>query len=1013
MNNKLYILAITFLINLLGNSQNNFYYYNGKKVFLELDKSKVNITTSLNFDTNVISNIGLKDFILEQDDLTSYKFVKTEFISEQSVLDFYQKLNLIKNLPNVKNVGLYFKVNDSISIGTSNYFYVKLKNESDTEILIQYCIGKNVQIVKNVPYMPKWYILSTTNSEFTSVELTNQFYESGYCDNVDPAFIFNYNVSCANDPEFGSLWGLYNSNNPQYDINACQAWGITQGSGINIAVFDTGTELDHIDLSANMHQLSYDTKTQTSPSIIRGQGDFAHGTKTAGIIGAVKDNNLQVVGIAPSSKMMSISSNFFPEPTISAQLASGFGWAKENSDVINNSWGDPNIDGIYFGSALLENSIEDAIKYGRNGLGCVVLFATGNENGPIRYPAHRIPSIITVGSILPSGVRSTFSNYGNQLDVVAPGSGIITTTLHNSMTGSINGTSYACPYVSGIAGLVLSVNPCLTSKQVTNIIELTCQKISPNGLYTYNSVTGRKNGGWNNLMGYGLVDAYAAVEYAIMMGTSDVDLMVKDSPEDMGVEPNITTQYMWISDDIWVRNNNDNSLIHQNPDYSANGNPNYVIVRVLNKGCFISTGNEQLKLYWSKASTGLGWINPWLGGVVYPPTGASMGNPIGTLTIPEIEPGQEVILTFPWQVPNPADYEGDQDQWHFCLLARVESLTDPMTVNETTDLNLNVRNNNNNIAWKNITVVDVLPNNIANPGGTVAVVNPFNYPKSFNLEMVVLDMETGKPIFEEAEVSLKMDDVLYRAWQRGGNVAQLLDSTIDENRKIVKGNNVLLENILFSPNEIGSLRLDFNFLTKELTDKTNYVYHVIQKDTQTGDIIGGETFIINKNSRPFFEAEAENKEVDLNQEITISAEDINEPAIYNWYDTEGVLIYQGKVLQIANAAAEKYKLEVISTIDGFKDYTEVEVKIKPSSLKNILPNPAINNVIVSYKLNGVNSAYLMVIGYYGGNGISNNYILDVNSNEMNLNLVNYENGYYTVALVVNGEIVDAKTLLKQ
>ena len=1013
MNNKLYILIITFLIYQLGNSQNNFYYYKGKKVFIELDRSKVNITTTQNFNLNDTSNIGFKHFRLEQDEvLTSYKFAKTEFISEHSVIVFYQKLNLIKNLPNVKNVGLYFKVNDSISIGTSNYFYVKLKDESDLEILIQYCTDKNVTIVKNVPYMPKWYILSTTNSEFTSVELSNQFYESGNFEDVDPAFIFNYEVSCANDPEFGSLWGLYNSNNPQYDINACQAWGITQGSGINIAVFDTGTELDHIDLSANMHQLSYDTKTQTSPSIIRGQGDFAHGTKMAGVIGAVKDNNLQVVGIAPSSKMMSISSNFFPEPTISAQLASGLGWAMENSDVINNSWGDPNIDGIYFGSALLENSIEDAIRFGRNGLGCVVLFATGNENGPIRYPAHRIPSIITVGSILPSGVRSTFSNYGNQLDVVAPGSGIITTTLHNSMTGSINGTSYACPYVSGIAGLVLSVNPCLTSKQVTNIIELTCQKISPSGLYSYNNVVGRKNGGWNNLMGYGLVDAYAAVEYAIMMGTSDVDLMVKDSPEDLGIEPNTFTQYMWTSDDIWVRNNNDNSLIHQNPDYSANGNSNYVKVRVANKGCFASSGNEQLKLYWSKASTGLGWTNPWLGGVNHPQTGANMGNPIGALTIPVIQPGQEIILTFPWQVPNPADYGTDGEQWHFCLLARIESLTDPMTVNEINDLNSNVRNNNN-IAWKNITVVDVLPNNIANPGGKVAVGNPFNDSKSFYLEMVVMDLETGKPIYEEAEVTLIMDDILYKAWERGGNVAQLLNPTIEENRKIVKGNNVLLENILFNPYEIGSLKLNFNFLTKELTDKTNYVYHVIQKDTQTDEIIGGETFVINKNSRPFFEADAENKEVDINQAITINAEDINEPAIYNWYDVEGVLIYQGKDLQIAKAAAEKYKLEVISTIDGFKDYTEVEVKIKPSSIENMLPNPAINNVLVSYKLNGGNSAYLMIIGYYGGNGISNNYILDVDSSEINLNLINYENGFYTVALVVDGEIVDAKTLIKQ
>jgi hypothetical protein len=145
----------------------------------------------------------------------------------------------------------------------------------------------------------------------------------------------------------------------------------------------------------------------------------------------------------------------------------------------------------------------------------------------------------------------------------------------------------------------------------------------------------------------------------------------------------------------------------------------------------------------------------------------------------------------------------------------------------------------------------------------------------------------------------------------------------------------------------------------------------------------------------------------------VSADDINEPAIYNWYDEQGNLIYTGKDLQIANAVAEKYKLEVISTIDGFKDYTEIEVKLKPSSIESISPNPSNSNTTIAYKLNGANSAYLMVISLYGGSVTSNNYILDVNANEINLNVSNYTNAIYTVALVVDGIITDAKTLIKQ
>lgn len=491
------------------------------------------------------------------------------------------------------------------------------------------------------------------------------------------------------------------------------------------------------------------------------------------------------------------------------------------------------------------------------------------------------------------------------------------------------------------------------------------------------------------------------------------DLIVKDSSDDTGIEPNTITPYMWTSDNIWVRNYNDNGLEHQNPDYSATGNANFVRVRVINNSCVTSLGNEQLKLYWAKASTALSYPNPWMGGITYVPTGASMGSPIGTLNIPILQPGEETILTFPWIVPNPNDYGTDGDQWHFCLLARITATNDPMTSTETTDLNANVRNNNN-IAWKNVTVVDILPNNTVNPGGIIAVGNPFNHPKTFFLEMEISDLETGKPIYEEAEIGIKMDDVLYNAWVRGGKEAQLLDSTIEEKRKIVTGNKVILDNLSFNANEIGTLRLDFNFLTKELTDKVNYAYHVIQKDSENGKIIGGETFIINKTPRESFEASTNNNlEVDLNQSIIISADDINEPAIYNWYDSEGNLIYQGKDLEIANAVSEKYKLEVISTVDGYKDYVEVEVKIKPSTLETISPNPAQNNVKIGYKLNSNDSAYLMILGYYGSNGTSNNYILNVNSNEIDINVSNYPSGFYTVALVINGNIIDAKTLIKQ
>ena len=152
---------------------------------------------------------------------------------------------------------------------------------------------------------------------------------------------------------------INNSANPAIDINACQAWGITQGNGVKVAVLDTGIDLVHTDLQSNIFNLSYDCQTQTSKSILRPQNSwYYHGTHVAGTIGAIKDNNLQVVGVAPQSKLMSISHSLSLTPNISAELASGISWAYENgADVINNSWGDPSPNGSNFGSSILENAI--------------------------------------------------------------------------------------------------------------------------------------------------------------------------------------------------------------------------------------------------------------------------------------------------------------------------------------------------------------------------------------------------------------------------------------------------------------------------------------------------------------------------------------------------------------------------------------------------------------------------------------------------------------------------------
>lgn len=188
-------------------------------------------------------------------------------------------------------------------------------------------------------------------------------------------------------------------------------------------------------------------------------------------------------------------------------------------------------------------------------------------------------------------------------------------------------------------------------------------------------------------------------------GTVPPDLWMQDNNGDTGVEPDPSSDPMWVSNDIWVRNGTDGLSYqdHQNP---TSGTLSRVYVRVRNRGCAGSGAlSGTLKLYWAKASSSLGWPAPWDGSVTAP---ALMGGLIGSQPV-TVAGGDAEIYEFGWTVPDPSDYAVfGADQAHFCLLARIEtSTTAPygMTTAETGNLYANVQNNNN-IVWKNISIVD-------------------------------------------------------------------------------------------------------------------------------------------------------------------------------------------------------------------------------------------------------------------------------------------------------------------
>ena len=819
-----------------------------------------------------------------------------------------------------------------------------------------------------------------------------------------------------NDPYLNNQWSIKNNGymggTPGADMNVKEAWNIATGTGIKVAILDEGVQLNHPDLAGNL-LTGYDaTGHGTSGGY---SGNDNHGTACAGIVGAIS-NNIGVRGVAYNSKIIPIriafknpgSNNWVTDAN---KIASGFLWAKNNgADIISNSWGGGSP------SSTINNAINDCVNNGRGGKGCVVLFSSGNSNNSsLPYPAS-LSNVIAVGASSMCDERKSpsscdgenwwGSNYGSGLSVVAPGVKIYTTKIGSQYMSDFNGTSSACPNAAGVAALILSVNPNFTKTQVRNILETTADKV---GGYNYQTNPSYPNGKWEENTGYGRINAYKAVLKAQCLKTpsTNLDLYIKDCSMDYGQEPSGCVDF-WDSPDIWVRNNQDGQLQNQNPIYRLNGAPNYIYVKVRNRSCVASSGNEKLKIYWAKANTSYAWPQYWDGSISNT-NGYPLSSGLSPVNIPIIQPGEEAIVTIPWVVPNPANYSNMEEPWHYCLMARIESSNDPMTFPETEDSGANIRNNNN-IAQKNVSIVNPSPGNPI--GAIVGVGNAFPVHRDFIFEFKVKPSELNKLIYEEAEVTIELDNRLLQTWVEAGR-SLINMKQISENTFLITGDNASFGGLHFEPNQIDLLTLRFNFLTAEITDKDQYTYYVIQKDLD-GTVIGGETYEIRKEvNRDLFYAEIDgDTEVNKNEPVLLSAKSINEPALYNWYDVEGNLLLEGRDFATSVAAGKNYKLEVIALVDGYKDYSEVELKLKPNAIEVIYPNPASDVLTVNYKINEGGSAYLSITGVYMSN-ISNNYILYIDQEQITIDISNYPLGAYVITLVTDGNISDSENLIIQ
>jgi len=343
-------------------------------VYVNIDRKKATLIVENDFRVSSTSEMNIKPFVLTTEIDDNDKFSNIEFERMLTDLEYKDALNTLNNTPKIIKANPNFTNLKGESLGLSNYFYVKLKSLSDYGLLELKAIENNVIIVEQNKFMSLWYTLKVTkDTNGNSLEIANQFFETGLFNSCQPDFLSD-DTLCSNDPEFGNLWGLNNSSNPGIDINVCQAWEITEGQGVNVAILDQGIFKTHIDLSTNIHSLSYNSETNTSPSQLFG----SHGTHVAGTIWAIKDNDIQIVGVAPSTKLIDVSNSLNAIPNSRIKRADGINWAWQNgSDIINNSWGSS----VQYD--VIDDAIYNALQNGRNGLGTIIIFASGNNNGNV------------------------------------------------------------------------------------------------------------------------------------------------------------------------------------------------------------------------------------------------------------------------------------------------------------------------------------------------------------------------------------------------------------------------------------------------------------------------------------------------------------------------------------------------------------------------------------------------------------------------------------------------------
>lgn len=482
------------------------------------------------------------------------------------------------------------------------------------------------------------------------------------------------------------------------------------------------------------------------------------------------------------------------------------------------------------------------------------------------------------------------------------------------------------------------------------------------------------------------------------------DLYIRDNSADTGVEPNLTTDIIWDSPDVWIRNKPDGKEEHENPYYTTDHFSAVIYVRVHNNGKVRYNGGNWLHVYWALASTGIRSAT-WKGRELYNNRHVT-GEALRAMHIDSIEPGESGIVQVNWSLPQDLMKNDNEVKHHFCILARIMNSSVDDKYDPEGPIYFDVKGDRQ-IAQKNVTVLNMQD---ARNGASVFVRNIYGDARSYSLE-IRPRTEAGKRLFTDAKVSLEMSQPVFNAWDRGGRRAKNIAYVPAENPQRVEwlSSESRVENICLAGKEFDKVTLKLEPVASNLVF-LNRTFDLIQRDA-AGNIVGGETFVLTSRIQlPLLNI---NSEPLSGGAYRLSAElPDEEPLAVHWRDASGSVIGTDRDV-VVTPTLQNNEFSVVAVLpDG---EAEGSVVLTPETgFESVLPTSSVEDHIdITFRREVESSRAAVCVSSLTKAESLLTQNLPAGISQIRLDLSALPAGVYVVSYMEEGKVMDSRKFTKK